>query len=138
VLRKLVVDELNERREELRRCAPHADQERGAHGRSSARGRGADYRDPVEEGLGARAQRPRRRHGRRHFKDGDARFLEIECKTTDSITVLAAGGKCFTLDAAALPSAAATARRSIPGEFGAGRDRLDGDRRPEDRAADRQ
>src|SRR4029079_870986 len=38
------------------------------------------------------------------FKDGDGRLLEIECKTTDSITVLAAGGKCFTLDAAALPS----------------------------------
>jgi topoisomerase-4 subunit A len=38
------------------------------------------------------------------FKDGDARHLELECKTTDSITVLAASGKCFTLDAAALPS----------------------------------
>jgi topoisomerase-4 subunit A len=38
------------------------------------------------------------------FKDGDARHLELECKTTDAITVLAAGGKCFMLDAAALPS----------------------------------
>ena len=38
------------------------------------------------------------------FKDGDARFLEIECKTTDSLAVLASSGKCFTLDAAALPS----------------------------------
>jgi topoisomerase-4 subunit A len=38
------------------------------------------------------------------FKDGDARFLEIECKTTDAITALASSGKCFTLEAAALPS----------------------------------
>ena len=38
------------------------------------------------------------------FKDGDERFLEIECKTTDAITVLASSGKCFTLDAAELPS----------------------------------
>ena len=38
------------------------------------------------------------------FKDGDARYLELECKTTDSIAVLASSGKCFTLDAAALPS----------------------------------
>ncbi len=39
-----------------------------------------------------------------NFKDGDARFAEIECKTTDAINVLTASGKCFTLDAAALPS----------------------------------
>src|SRR6185295_458248 len=38
------------------------------------------------------------------FKDGDARYLEIECKTTDTLTVLASGGKCFSVDAAALPS----------------------------------
>ncbi|TAN54632.1 MAG: DNA topoisomerase IV subunit A, partial [Betaproteobacteria bacterium] len=38
------------------------------------------------------------------FKDGDARYLELECKTTDAISVLSASGKCFTLDAAALPS----------------------------------
>lgn len=38
------------------------------------------------------------------FKDGDGRCLELECKTTDSITVLGSSGKCFTLDAAALPS----------------------------------
>ena len=38
------------------------------------------------------------------FKDGDARFMELECKTTDAVTVLAGSGKCFTLDAAALPS----------------------------------
>ncbi|MGH8706134.1 MAG: DNA topoisomerase (ATP-hydrolyzing), partial [Burkholderiales bacterium] len=39
-----------------------------------------------------------------NFKDGDARYLELECKTTDALTVLAAGGKCFSVDAAALPS----------------------------------
>jgi topoisomerase-4 subunit A len=39
-----------------------------------------------------------------NFKDGDARYLEIECKTTDTLTVLASGGKCFSVDAAALPS----------------------------------
>jgi topoisomerase-4 subunit A len=39
-----------------------------------------------------------------NFKDGDARYLEVECKTTDALTVLASSGKCFTLDAAALPS----------------------------------
>jgi topoisomerase-4 subunit A len=38
------------------------------------------------------------------FKDGDARCLELECKTTDAIAVLASSGKCFTLDAAGLPS----------------------------------
>jgi topoisomerase-4 subunit A len=39
-----------------------------------------------------------------NFKDGDARYLEIECKTTDTLTVLASGGKAFSVDAAALPS----------------------------------
>jgi topoisomerase-4 subunit A len=39
-----------------------------------------------------------------NFKDGDARYLELECKTTDTLTVLASGGKCFSVDAAALPS----------------------------------
>jgi len=39
-----------------------------------------------------------------NFKDGDARYLELECKTTDALTVLASSGKCFTLDAATLPS----------------------------------
>jgi topoisomerase-4 subunit A len=38
------------------------------------------------------------------FKDGDARHLALECKTTDAVSVLSASGKCFTLDAAALPS----------------------------------
>ncbi len=39
-----------------------------------------------------------------NFKDGDARFMEIECKTTDTLTVLASGGKVFSVEAAALPS----------------------------------
>ena len=38
------------------------------------------------------------------FKDGDERYLEIECKTTDTLSVLASGGKCFSIDAASLPS----------------------------------
>jgi len=38
------------------------------------------------------------------FKDGDARFMELECKTTDTLTVLASSGKAFSVDAAALPS----------------------------------
>jgi len=38
------------------------------------------------------------------FKDGDGRYLELECKTTDTLTVLASSGKCFSVDAAALPS----------------------------------
>jgi len=39
-----------------------------------------------------------------NFKDGDARYLELECKTTDALAVLASGGKVFSVDAAALPS----------------------------------
>jgi topoisomerase-4 subunit A len=38
------------------------------------------------------------------FKDGDALLQTLECKTTDPVIVLAASGKCFTLDAAAIPS----------------------------------
>ncbi len=39
-----------------------------------------------------------------NFKDGDGRYLELECKTTDTLTVLASGGKAFSVDAAVLPS----------------------------------
>jgi topoisomerase-4 subunit A len=38
------------------------------------------------------------------FKDGDALLQTLECKTTDAVIVLAASGKSFTLDAAAIPS----------------------------------
>ncbi|MCX7962523.1 MAG: DNA topoisomerase IV subunit A [Burkholderiales bacterium] len=38
------------------------------------------------------------------FKEGDGRYMELECKTTDTLTVLAAGGKVFSVQAAALPS----------------------------------
>src|SRR5882672_8627983 len=39
-----------------------------------------------------------------NYKDGDGRYMERECKTTETLTVLASGGKCFSVDAAALPS----------------------------------
>ncbi|HZM35455.1 MAG TPA: DNA topoisomerase IV subunit A [Burkholderiales bacterium] len=38
------------------------------------------------------------------FKDGDALLQALECKTTDPVIVLAASGKTFTIDAAAIPS----------------------------------
>jgi topoisomerase-4 subunit A len=38
------------------------------------------------------------------FKDGDGLLQTLECKTTDPVIVLAASGKTFTLDAAAIPS----------------------------------
>jgi topoisomerase-4 subunit A len=38
------------------------------------------------------------------FKDGDALLQTLECKTTDPVTMLAASGKSFTLQAAELPS----------------------------------
>jgi topoisomerase-4 subunit A len=38
------------------------------------------------------------------FKDGDALLQTLECKTTDSVIVLSASGKTFTIDAAAIPS----------------------------------
>ncbi|HEX9398403.1 MAG TPA: DNA topoisomerase IV subunit A, partial [Burkholderiales bacterium] len=38
------------------------------------------------------------------FKDGDALLQTLECKTTDPVTVLAASGKTFTLDAAEIPA----------------------------------
>ena len=38
------------------------------------------------------------------FKDGDALLQTIECRTTDSVIVLAASGKTYTLEAANLPS----------------------------------
>jgi topoisomerase-4 subunit A len=38
------------------------------------------------------------------FKDGDGPLQWLECKTTDAVIVLAASGKTFTLDAAAVPA----------------------------------
>jgi topoisomerase-4 subunit A len=38
------------------------------------------------------------------FKDGDALLHTLECKTTDSVILLSASGKTFTIDAAAIPS----------------------------------
>ena len=38
------------------------------------------------------------------FKEGDEMLQKLECKTTDPVIVLAASGKTFTIDAAAIPS----------------------------------
>jgi len=38
------------------------------------------------------------------FKDGDALLQTLECKTTDPVTVLAASGKSFSIEAAEIPS----------------------------------
>ncbi len=38
------------------------------------------------------------------FKDGDGLLQALECKTTDPVVLLAASGKTFTLDAAAIPA----------------------------------
>jgi topoisomerase-4 subunit A len=38
------------------------------------------------------------------FKDGDERFIEIECKTTDQAVLLGQSGKTYTLAVASLPS----------------------------------
>jgi topoisomerase-4 subunit A len=38
------------------------------------------------------------------FKDGDQRFREIECKTTDNAVLLGQSGKAYTLAVASLPS----------------------------------
>ncbi len=38
------------------------------------------------------------------FKDGDGLLQALDCKTTDPVIVLAASGKTFTLDAAAIPA----------------------------------
>jgi len=104
VLRKLVVDELNEDSKnygDARRTLIKSE-ERAAIERTVVE-------EPITVILSKKGWvRARTGHGidmeSVTFKDGDARFLELECKTTDALTVLAAGGKCFTLDAAALPS----------------------------------
>jgi topoisomerase-4 subunit A len=38
------------------------------------------------------------------FKDGDERFVEIECKTTDQLVALGQSGKAYALAVASLPS----------------------------------
>ncbi|MPZ42070.1 MAG: DNA topoisomerase IV subunit A [Betaproteobacteria bacterium] len=38
------------------------------------------------------------------FKDGDERFVEIECKTTDPLVLLGQSGKTYTLAVASLPT----------------------------------
>ncbi len=104
VLRKLVVDELSEDAKaygDARRTLIKSE-ERAAIERTVVE-------EPITVILSKKGWvRARGGHGLDMsgvtFKDGDARFLEIECKTTDPIMVLASSGKCFTLDAGALPS----------------------------------
>ncbi len=38
------------------------------------------------------------------FKNGDERFMEVECKTTDALVLLGQSGKTYTLAVASLPS----------------------------------
>jgi len=38
------------------------------------------------------------------FKDGDALLQTLECKTTDSVSVLAGSGKSFSIEAAGIPA----------------------------------
>ncbi len=38
------------------------------------------------------------------FKDGDERFVEVECKTTDQMVLLGQSGKTYTLAVASLPT----------------------------------
>jgi topoisomerase-4 subunit A len=58
-LKKVVVDQLNQDSKNLRRRAPHADQDRRARAGRAHRGRGAGHGDPVAQGLDPRAHRPR-------------------------------------------------------------------------------
>ncbi|MGH8673007.1 MAG: DNA topoisomerase IV subunit A, partial [Burkholderiales bacterium] len=103
-LRKLVIDELNEDAKaygDARRTLIKSE-ERAAIERTVVE-------EPITVILSVKGWvRARSGHGvdmsSVTFKDGDARYLEVECKTTDPVTVLGASGKCFTLDAAALPS----------------------------------
>jgi len=104
VLKKLVIDELKEDAKKFgddRRTLIKAD-ERTSIERTV-------LEEPITVILSKKGWvRARSGHGvdmeTVNFKDGDARFMELECKTTDTLTVLASGGKAFSVDAAALPS----------------------------------
>jgi len=104
VLRKLVVDELNEdakaygdARRTLLKTEERAQVERTV------------VEEPLTVVLSQKGWiRARTGHGldlaTLTFKDGDGLLQALECKTTDPVIVLAASGKSFTLDAAALPT----------------------------------
>ena len=103
-LRKLVIDELlddarkfGDERRTLIKTAERATVERTV------------VEEPVTVILSRKGWiRARTGHGldvsQLSFKDGDALLQTLECKTTDPVTVLAASGKTFTVDAADIPS----------------------------------
>ena len=103
-LRKLVISELNEdsrkfgdERRTLIKTAERAQVERTV------------VEEPVTVILSRKGWiRARTGHGldisQLSFKDGDALLQTLECKTTDPVTVLAASGKSFTVEAADFPS----------------------------------
>src|SRR5687768_9730396 len=103
-LKKLVVSELNDdakkfgdERRTLIKTAERAQVER------------AVVEEPVTAILSRKGWiRARTGHGldvsQLSFKDGDALLQTLECKTTDAVTVLAASGKSFTVQAADIPS----------------------------------
>jgi topoisomerase-4 subunit A len=103
-LKKLVVSELNDdakkfgdERRTLIKTAERAQVER------------AVVEEPVTVILSRKGWiRARTGHGldvsQLSFKDGDALLQTLECKTTDAVTVLAASGKSFTVQAADIPS----------------------------------
>jgi topoisomerase-4 subunit A len=103
-LKKLVVDELKEdakkygdERRTLIKAAERAQVERNV------------VEEPITVILSQKGWiRARTGHGldltSLGFKDGDALLQTLECKTTDPVIVLAASGKSFTLEAAAIPA----------------------------------
>ena len=103
-LKKLVISELNEdakkfgdERRTLIKAAERAQIERTV------------VEEPVTVILSRKGWiRARTGHGldvsQLSFKDGDALLQTLECKTTDPVTVLAASGKSFTVEAAEIPS----------------------------------
>jgi topoisomerase-4 subunit A len=103
-LKKLVVQELNEdarkygdERRTLIKAAERAQVERTV------------VEEPITVILSQKGWiRARSGHGldltTLNFKDGDALLQTLECKTTDPVILLAASGKSFTVDAAAIPS----------------------------------
>ncbi len=104
VLRKLVVKELDEDAKKFgdaRRTLVKAE-ERAQIERTVVE-------EPITVVLSHKGWiRARAGHGIDHsthgFKDGDGLLQVLECKTTDLVILLAASGKTFTLDAAAMPA----------------------------------
>jgi topoisomerase-4 subunit A len=103
-LKKLVVDELNDdarkfgdQRRTLIKAAERAQVERTV------------VEEPVTVIVSRKGWiRARTGHGldisQLSFKDGDALLQTLECRTTEAVTLLAASGKSFTVEAADIPS----------------------------------